>query len=137
VLHEAKKKLRKYGVFIVIDGYQRGRIQPLSRSEDFMWRLIEKSLSCDKIELVSDVEGYMRNEFSVVENKDCSTHVLPSIARFECFVHFYFKHPKLARAMNILMPFDVMKNTIHLLLLPLSVRRQIGCYHIHVLKNDA
>lgn len=136
VLREAKKKLRQCGVFVVIDGYQGDRVQPLSRSESLMWRLIEKSLSCDKIERVSDVEGYMRKEFSVVERKNCSNHVLPSIARFERFVYFYFKHPKLARAINIVMPFDIMKNTIHLLLLPLSVRRQIGCYYIHVLKND-
>jgi SAM-dependent methyltransferase len=136
VLHEAKKKLRKCGILIVIDGYQGDRAQPLSSSEDLMWRLIEKSLSCDKIERVSDVEGYMRKEFSVVERKDCSTYILPSIARFERLVRFYFKHLKIARTINIVMPLDVMKNTIHLLLLPLSVQRQIGCYYVHVLKKN-
>jgi SAM-dependent methyltransferase len=136
VLHEAKKKLRRGGVFVVIDGYQRDRAKPLGQSEDLMWRLIEKCLSCDKIEQVPDVEAYMKKEYSIVERKDRSLCVLPSIARFEPIVRFYFSHRVFARAVNSVLPFDVTKNTIHLLLLPISVRRQIGCYYIHVLQKD-
>jgi ubiquinone/menaquinone biosynthesis C-methylase UbiE len=135
VLHEAKKKLRKGGIFVVVDGYQRDRAEPLNLSERLMWRLIEKSLSCDKIERVLDVEGYMQKEYSIAEREDRSPFVLPSIARFERIVRFYFSHPVSARAVNAVVPFDIMKNTIHLLLLPISVRRQIGCYYVHVLQK--
>lgn len=136
VLQEAKQKLRRGGVFVVIDGYQRDRAKPLCQSEGLMWRLIEKALSCDKIERISDVDGYMKKEYSIVERKDRSLSILPSIARFGPIVLFYFSHRVFARAVNSVVPFDVAKNAIHLLLLPISVQRQIACYYIHVLQKD-
>jgi ubiquinone/menaquinone biosynthesis C-methylase UbiE len=136
VLHEARKKLRKDGLLIVFDGYQRDRAEPLSPSEEVMWGLISKSLACETIECVNVVEDYMRKEFSITDVKDLTQCVLPSLVRFERLARFYFTHPTLARAINAFVPHDVVKNTIHILLLPISVERQIGCYYIHVLQKD-
>jgi ubiquinone/menaquinone biosynthesis C-methylase UbiE len=136
VLHEVRKKLKRDGLFIVIDGYRRDRISPLSQSEDTMWKLIEKGWSVDKFECVKDVVGYMQEEYSIGEARDVSKCVLPSVARFESMVCYYFGHPAFGRVINKLLTFDIVKNAIVLLLLPTSIRRQIGCYYIHVLKND-
>jgi ubiquinone/menaquinone biosynthesis C-methylase UbiE len=136
VLHEARKKLKKGGLLIVFDGYQRDRAETLSPSEEVMWGLISKSLACETIECVNVVEDYMREEFSITDVKDLTQCVLPSLVRFERLVRFYFSHPTLARAVNTFVPHDVVKNTIHIILLPISVERRVGCYYIHVLQKD-
>ncbi|MGZ4911173.1 MAG: class I SAM-dependent methyltransferase [Halobacteriota archaeon] len=136
VFREVKKKLTPGGIFIVFDGYERPRTTPLSQSEGLMWGLIEKSLSCNKIERVDDVEGYMREEYSIEAAQDLTAYIFPSVMRFRPFIRFYFNHPVFARTLNRCIPFDAVKNTIHLLLLPISIRRQIGCYYMHVLIND-
>jgi ubiquinone/menaquinone biosynthesis C-methylase UbiE len=135
VLREVKKKLKRDGLLIVIDGYQRDRTDPLTQSEQLMWKLIEKGLSIEKIERVSDVENHMLNEYSIVESKDLSPYVIPSMMRFLSAARFYFRHPVFARAVNAFLPLDIVKNTIFVLLLPIAMQRQVACYYMHVLKN--
>jgi len=136
VLREVKKKLRENGLFIVIDFYLRDRVTPLSKSECIMWKLIEKSFSFDKFECVADVEDYMREVYSIVVSKDVSECILPSLMKVETLVRVYFDYPRFARVINKLLPFDIAKGSLAASLLPISIRRQIGCYFIHVLKND-
>ncbi len=136
VFREVWKKLRKGGLFIVIDLYQRDRAESLSVSEELLWRLIAKSIACETIERVSVVEDYMQQKFSVTVSKDITQWVMPSVVRREHLARFYFSHPGLARAVNTFVPHDFAKNTIHTLFLPISVRRQTGCWYLHVLKKD-
>ncbi|MGZ4916036.1 MAG: class I SAM-dependent methyltransferase [Halobacteriota archaeon] len=136
VFHEVKQKLKPGGKFIIFDIYRHPRAKPLSPSEELMARLIEKGVAAQTFERVDDVEEYMRGEFSIEEAKDLSTCVLPCLDRQEAFMHFYFNHPIFARASGKLVPFDVVKNTISVLLLPTSMRRHVDCYYMHVLAND-
>jgi len=135
VLKEVKKRLRPGALFIVVDGYKRERAKEFSQLEEFLWALIEKSLSCDRIESVIDVESYMEKEFAIIDRRDFSQNVLPSMMRLNFIVRFYFDNPSFARVVNALVPFEIVKNCIHLLLLPISIRREIGCYYLHVLKK--
>ncbi len=136
VLREVKKKLKRDGLFIVIDGYQNDRATPLSPSESMMWRLIEKGFVISKLECIKDVEGYMREEYSLIAAQDVTQGVLPSMVNHEFKSRIYFAHPTFARAVKKLWPFEFVKNIMVLNLLPMSIRRQIFCYYIHVLKND-
>jgi len=136
VLREVKKKLRRGGLFIVIDAYTRDRLIPLSQTEDIMWKLIAKNTAIETFESTSDVEAYMREEYSIIVTKDYSQCVLPSIERWESLTHYYCNHPIFARIANRLIPFDIVKHVMVVLFLPISVRMQVGCYYIHVLKND-
>ena len=135
VLCEVKKKLKGGGLFIVIDAYRRDCASPLSQSEDVMAQLIEKGFSVDKFECVKDVEGYMQEVYSITASKDVTQCVLPCMAKGKWARH-YFSHPTFARAVNKLLSFDIVKNTIVALLIEISIKRQIACYYIHVLKND-
>ena len=136
VFREVKKKLARDGCFIVIDGYRCDRVTPLSPSEDIMFKLIEKSMSVEKIECVKDIEGYMRQEYSIEAVKDLSPYVLPFLERQESKARYYFFHPVFAKLVNKLLLFDIIKNAIPIFLLPISIRRQIGCYFAHILKNN-
>ena len=136
VFREVKKKLKKDGVFIVVDAYRRDRAAPLSPSEKTMWKLIEMSWSLDKFECIKDVEDSMREEYSIAEAIDFSECVLPSANRIARKFRYYFAHPMFARVANKLLPFDVAKGFIAAYLYPTSSSREIACYYIHVLKND-
>jgi len=135
VLREVKKKLRRDGLFIVIDGYRKDRAAPLSPSESLMWKLIEMGWSLDMFECVKDVESYMREEYSIALAKDATQNVLPSAIRSARKIRDYYAHPAFARAVNKLLS-DRVRSSISPYLAPTSFRRQIGCYYIHVLKND-
>ncbi len=136
VFREVKKKLRPHGKFIVFDGYRKRRETPLNQSEERMWKLIAKSYSVDEIEYVDEVEEYMQEVYSIEAAQDLSQYVHPSAMRFRPFIRFYFNHPTFGRMTSRILPLDGVKNTIHFLLLPISLRRQIGCYYMHVLTHD-
>jgi ubiquinone/menaquinone biosynthesis C-methylase UbiE len=136
VLREVKKKLKRDGTFIVIDGYRRDCVTPLSPSEETLRKLVEMSWSLDKFECVKDIEGHMREEYSITEANDFSQRVLPSMDVIARKVRYYFAHPMFARVVNKLLPFDFVKGLIPPYLSPISIRRQFACYYIHVLKND-
>jgi ubiquinone/menaquinone biosynthesis C-methylase UbiE len=136
VLREVKKKLKRDGLFIVIDVYQRDRVMPFSRSEDIMLKLFAKVSSVEKLECVKDVECYMQEEYSIISAKDYSQYVLPSIERWESMARYYFAHPTFAKSVNKLLPFDIVKNAVMVLFLPTAIRMQVTCYYIHVLKNQ-
>jgi ubiquinone/menaquinone biosynthesis C-methylase UbiE len=135
VLREVKKKLKENGIFIVFDAYKRNRASPLSPSEKTMWALVVRGSALDTFEYVDDVESYMEKEFSIVLSKDFSLCVLPSLEGQEAKVRYYFNHATVAKAINKVVPFDVVKHLPMVLLIPTSVRRQIGCYYLHVLQK--
>jgi ubiquinone/menaquinone biosynthesis C-methylase UbiE len=136
VLREVKKKLKRNGLFIIIDVYQRGRVAPLSPSEETMLKLIEMSWSLEKFECVKDVESYMQKDYSIALAKDFTLYILPSAIRVARYNRYYFAHPTYAKAINKLLSSDAAKSFIESYLVPISLRRQIACYYIHVLKND-
>jgi len=136
VFREVKKKLKKDGLFIVIDGYQKDRAAPLSPSESLMWELIWKGFVIHKLEHIKDVESYMREGYSIVAAEDVTQYVLPSMIIHERKSHDVFSHPMFGRVVKKLYPYEFMKNIMVMYLLPTSIRRQIFCYYIHVLKND-
>jgi len=136
VFREVKKKLKSDGLFIIIDAYRRDRATPLSQSEDIMIRLIEKGVALEKFEYVGDVESYMREEYSIAVAKDFTENILPSTINLERKSRAYFAHPMFARIVKKLWPYESVKNFIVAYLVPTSIRRQIGCYYVHVLKKD-
>jgi ubiquinone/menaquinone biosynthesis C-methylase UbiE len=136
VLSEVKRILSDEGIFVVVDVYQNSRAAPLSCSEEIMWKLITRGVASEPFERVSDVQNYMQNDYSIIEARDLSPCILPTLDRQKSMVQHYFNHPLFARSVNRFLPFDVTKNAIVVFLLPISVRRQILCYYLHILKKE-
>ncbi len=136
VLRDVKKKLKRDGLFIIIDGYRRDCAAPLSSFEESFLKLVEISWSLDKFECVKDVEDYMREEYSIVVANDVTQYTLPSMIMVARKFRYYFAHPMFARVVNRLLSFDFAKSIIAPYLLPTCVRRGYACYYVHVLKND-
>jgi SAM-dependent methyltransferase len=138
VLREVKKKLKRDGLLVVFDAYYTNKAASLTQSEDIMCQLVTKSLAVDRFERLEDVEGYMRQEFSIAVSKDISTNVLPFYDYYENRrdLRFYFNHPLFAKTLNKILPLVVVKNFVAVLLVATTLRRQLSCYYQHVLKND-
>jgi ubiquinone/menaquinone biosynthesis C-methylase UbiE len=136
VLREVKKKLKRDGLFIVTDGYRKDRAAPLSPSEDIMMGLIEKGFAVQEFECIKDVESYMREEYSIALAKDITQCVLPSMVNLERRSRRYFAHPMFARIVFKITSYESAKNLMVAYLLPTSIRRQIFCCYLHVMKND-
>ena len=136
VLREVKKKLKKGGFFIIIDEYRTDRATPLSSSEEIMWKLIEASAAREKFECIKDVEGYMLGEYSIAEASDLSQYILPLMRVMARRVGFFFAHPIFTRVANRLLLRDALPLFIGPYLAPISLKRQIFCYYVHVLRND-
>ncbi|MGZ5561992.1 MAG: class I SAM-dependent methyltransferase [Halobacteriota archaeon] len=138
VLREVKKKLKTNGLLIIFDAYYANDARPFSQSEDIMCQLVTKSMAVDRFERLNDVEGYMRQEFSMAVSKDISAYVIPFYDYFNNRrdLRFYFKHPTVAKTVNKILPLVVVKNFIAVLLTATTLRRQIACYYQHVLRND-
>jgi SAM-dependent methyltransferase len=138
VLREVKKKLKTNGLLIIFDAYYTNDAGPLTQSEDIMCQLVTKSLAVDRFERLDDVEGYMRQEFSIVVSKDISAYVIPFYVYFENRrdLRFYFNHPFFAKTVNKILPLVVVKNFIAVLLVAATLQGQLSCYYQHVLRND-
>ena len=136
VFREVKKKLKRGGLFIVIDAYRKDRATPMSQSDEIMIKLIEKGVALEKFEYVGDVESYMREEYSIVMAKDFTENILPSAIYNERKTRGYFAHPMFTGIFNKILPYEVVKNIMAVYLVPISIKRQIGCYYVHVLRND-
>ncbi len=136
VLREVKKKLTPGGKFIIFDIYRHPRDRPLSSSEELMAQLIEKGVAAQTFERVDDVEEYMRAEFLVTETKDLTACVLPSLDKHKSLVRFYFSHPFNEKVVGKFASLEFRTTAIAILLLPLSMRRQVDCYYMHVLTNN-
>jgi ubiquinone/menaquinone biosynthesis C-methylase UbiE len=136
VLREVKRKLKRDGLFIIIDGCRRDCVAPLNPSEETTLKLMQMSWSLDKFECVKDVEDYMQEQYSIVEANDFSQYVLPSMTIIAHKVRYYFAHPTFAKLLNKLLSFEVSKSFIAAYLAPICVRKQYACYFVHVLKNN-
>jgi len=138
VLREVKKKLKTNGLFIILDAYYTNDAWPLTQSEYIMCQLVTKSMAVDRFERLDDFEGYLRQEFSIAVSKDLSANVLPFYVYFENRrdLRFYFNHPFFAKTVNKILPPVVVRNFIVVLLTATTLRGQLSCYYLHVLRND-
>ncbi|MGZ7115778.1 MAG: class I SAM-dependent methyltransferase [Halobacteriota archaeon] len=136
VLREVKKKLKRGGLFIMFEWYRRDRAIPLSPSEEIMCKLMEVSWAA-KLECIKDVEGYVREGYSIAAANDLTQYALPStVAIDRRIIRYYFAHPMFARITDKFLSPDLAKGWIASYLHPTSIKRWILCYYVHVLKND-
>jgi len=135
-LREVKKKLKTNGLLIIFDGYETNDARPCSQSEDIIAQLVTKGMAVDSFERLGDVEGYMRQEFSIEVSKDISAYVLPFWESAEAAVRFYFEHPVFAKKVNKILPPSVARNLLAPLLVAPTLRWRDSCYYLHVLRND-
>jgi len=138
VLSEVYKKLRNGGYFLIFDGYQRRKNGQLTDVEMKAKRLVEVSMAVESFEEIEAFRDKLKDSgFRLIEEKDLSENVLPSMERLKNIAHVYYRFPAVARLFKALLPARITQNSIGVLLLPDVVRSNIGCYYLHVLQKPA
>ena len=135
-LAEIHKKLRRKGLLIVFDGYLLKRENELNEEERLAKKLTENAMAVDKFENIEVFEQTIKStSFHTVKEEDLSLSVLPSLKRFERLALSFFRFPPLTKILKVVLPFDLVKNSIAGLLMPTLVKRKIACYYLHVLEK--
>ncbi len=138
VLSEVYKKLRNGGYFLIFDGYQRRKDSQLADVEMKAKKLVEASMAVESFEEIDVFRHKLNNSgFGLVEERDLTENVLPSMERLRKIAQVYYRFPAVARLLKALLPERITQNSIGVLLLPDIVRSNIGCYYLHVLQKPA
>lgn len=137
VLKEVYKKLRKGGLFIIFDGYTCKNTEKLSKDELIAKKLTEKTMAVDSFDTIKDFEDMVKkSNFTLLERKDFSQQIMPSLRRFEKLALIFYKYPLLARIIKAIFPYGLTKNSIAGLLMPTLIQERIACYYLHVLQKS-
>ena len=135
VLKEIYKKLKKGGLFIIFDGYYSKSLNNMSDKEALAASLTEKALAVEKFENIKDFNNQILNsKFSILKKEDLSKLIMPTLRRFEKLALGFYKIRVLAKMIKFIFP-EVFRNSIAGLLMPTLIKKNIGCYYLHVLKK--
>jgi len=123
VIKEVARVLKPHGVFIIFDGYVSKPRSAMTQTEALVSDLTYTSMMVTKNgHLYSDLQKNLTEAgFQITNEEDLSRDVLPSMKRLESKAIHYFKHPRLARLANKLVPIEVTGNAVAAYLMPLSV----------------
>lgn len=137
VIKEVERILKPNGVFIIFDGYISQSQAVMSQVENLVADLIYSSMMVTKSDhLYSDLRNNLETSgFIMIDEENLSRNVLPSMKRLESKAAKYFKHPRLARLSNRIVPIEVTGNAVAAYLMPLSVEAHLFQYWLTVAKK--
>lgn len=136
VLEEVKTKLKKGGIFIILDGYLNKPIKNLSKDEILAKKYVERGMAVNNFEYYPGlIKSAIKLGFEVLYEEDVSKFIIPNLLRFEKMSKIFFNHIIFVRVLNKVLPFDFTKNAITAYLLPELVKRKVANYTITVLKK--
>ena len=136
VLQEVYKKLKKGGIFIIYDGYLNKDKNLLNEEQKMASTLIEKGMAVDKFEtLQSFNEKIASVRFTVLEEKNLSRNILPTLYRFEKLAKKFFKYRFLKKMLTLIIPEKVIRNSFSGYLMPNFIEEEIGLYVKHILQK--
>lgn len=136
VLKEIKKKLRDGGVFIIFDGYVSKPINQLTDKEMIAKKLTEKTMAVDNFEHIEDFNKTIQESgLKLINKNDYSQNIMPTLKRFERLALIFFSHKMVTRSIKLLLPSNLVKNSIAGLLMPNLIEKGIACYYLHVLQK--
>lgn len=95
VFHEVKRLLRDKGVFIIFDGYS-GKKSLLTKQEVLAKKLAEQSMAVPSFDYYQDFrDQLLKSGFKMLEEKDASKQIIPTLKKFETQAKLYFRIPPL------------------------------------------
>ncbi len=138
VIAEVARILRPGGYFIVFDGYAsmpRGKMTDLEvLASDLTYKSM--MVSADGHYYLDFTRSVASSGLDIVLQEDLSERALPSMRRLEAKAKMFFAHPKIARAVNRLVPNEVTGNAIAAYLMPVTVQQGLHQYWLTVARKS-
>lgn len=136
VLQEVYKKLKKGGVFIIYDGYLSKDKNLLSDEQKIASKLIEKGMAVNQFDTLQSFNVKIKNiGFAVLEEKNLSQNILPTLFKFERLASKFFKYKFLQKLLKAILPEKVIRNAFSGYLMPNLIEDEIALYIKHILKK--
>jgi ubiquinone/menaquinone biosynthesis C-methylase UbiE len=135
-LDEVARVLREEGIFVVVDAWRTQEYDGYPEIVKQAAQITERAMAVGDVRRIDEwLLMVERAGFKVLEDRDLTVSVLPNMHRLERAAVKYFRHPRLARLSNYLLPARLVQNSIAALLMPLTVEAGAHTYRLLALKK--
>lgn len=129
VLSEVYRVLKPGGRFMLFEGFRADDFDQKSIHQKKASQLIEKTMGVNFGHSISQWIASAENQgFTAEMNDDLSYAIQPNLKRFHRIANKYFKYTLLAKMVYVVLPKNLIKNTIAGSLLPFSIAQKLQCY---------
>jgi len=137
VLKQIHRVLKPGGIIIVFDGYINLPFKAMAPQESLAIKLVLKSFVVGFEDQCYPVfkEKFKENGFKILVTNNLDKAIRPSIVRLEKNARWFFKKPKLMKAVNSLVPDEIAANGIAVYLMPLTTDLGLGSYYLTVARK--
>ena len=137
-LREVRRVLRPGGTFVVIDGYRTARFERFPEIVRRAGAAAERALSVGRPWVIEDWLAAVADAgFEVVEDRDLTAQVLPTVRRLERIARVILGFPRAARAAHRLLPDRFLVNGIAVYLMQLTLVARAHTYRLVVLRRGS
>ncbi|QAA82725.1 SAM-dependent methyltransferase [Aequorivita sp. H23M31] len=134
VLDEVYRVLKTGGKFILYDGFRTENYTTSTALQKKSALLVEKTMAVNTGHTILEwLEIAKESGFEISVNDDISLAIMPNLKRFHRLAKKYFKYYMISKFIMILVPKNLIKNTIAGILLPFSIMQNLQSYQRIVL----
>jgi ubiquinone/menaquinone biosynthesis C-methylase UbiE len=129
-LSEAYRLLKENGKLIIYDGFQKIDPNTLEKELQTMTLLVERSMSVGSGNTTEHfVETLKKVGFQDIAVEDFSNNFMPNLLQLQNYALHYFNKIPRAKLLRNILPFDLLKNAIAGLFMPITVELGIHGYY--------
>lgn len=135
-LEEAHRVLRPDGLFVVIDGWRTASFATLPAEARRAAAATEQAMSVGRPrEIDGWLEAVAGTGFELIEDRDLTQQILPTVRRLERIARVIIGHPRMARAAQRVLPERFLMNAIAVYLMQLTLVGGAHTYRLVALRR--
>ncbi len=137
-VQEAHRVLRPGGLFVVIDGWRTSSFSTQPAITQRAAVAAEQALSVGRLWAIDDwLDAAVDAGFEVVENRDLTPQVMPTVRRLERIARVILSYPRMARTAQRLLPERFLMNGITFYLMQITLAVGAHTYRLVALRRGA
>ncbi|MBP7820348.1 MAG: methyltransferase domain-containing protein [Candidatus Methanofastidiosum sp.] len=137
VLEEMYRLLKVDGKVIIYDGYFGREYSNINDNERKASVLTSVGMAVGEFGDLREFEKEIKiSGFEIFERENLSTHIIPTVKRFEKLSSFFFWNKHIGKLLKFLLPEMFVRNSISAYLMPVLLKEKIAVYYKHVLRKE-